>query len=290
MDKYRPSFLFHRPKFIFRDSQTSVVRFENQSAEIYFSNHQQSLISLPASPFGGFLTDREISKGDLLACLNEIHEWSARNSISEVVIRLFPNEYHPEFAAMITETLMEASFRVLYTDVTQYIPVTGNGSMELDIHKKRRLRNSDALGFQFRSLTSDFLDQSYALFVQSRDNKGYPVSMSLDGLRNMFVLFPDEYLLFGVFDKEKMIAASVSIKVSEEILYCFYIGDDLEYRSQSPVTALVSGIYAYCKTNGFEMLDLGLSTDKGIVNKGLYAFKKSFGALESPKLIFTRNL
>jgi hypothetical protein len=290
VDKYRPSFLFHRPKFIFRDPRNSVVRFENQSAEIYFSSQQQSLISLQASPFGAFVTDREISKGDLRACLSEIHEWSARNSISQVLIRLFPNEYHPEFAAMITEALLESSFKVLYTDVTQYIPVTGNDSMNLNAHKKRRLRNSDASGFQFRSLTSDFLDHAYALFVQSRDNKGYPVTMSLDALRNMFVLFPDEYLLFGVFDEAKMIAASVSIKVSEEILYCFYIGDDLEYRSHSPVTALVSGIYAYCKTNGFEMLDLGLSTDNGIVNNGLYAFKKSFGALESSKLIFTKNL
>lgn len=290
MDRYYPSFLFHRPKFIFRDPQTSVIRFENQSAEIYFSNQRQSLISLHASPFGGFLTDREIKKVHLLDCLSKIHAWADSNGISEVVIRLFPNEYHPEFAAMITETLVEASFKVLYTDVTQYITVAGNASMDLDTHKKRRLRNSNARGFQFRSLTSDFLDRAYALFVQSRDNKGYPVTMSLDGLRKMFALFPDEYLLFGVFDKEKLIAASVSIKVSEKILYCFYIGDDLEYRSHSPVTALVSGIYTYCKTNGFEMLDVGLSTDKGIVNKGLYVFKKSFGALEAPKLTFAKNL
>lgn len=114
--------------------------------------------------------------------------------------------------------------------------------------------------------------------------------MSLEGLQNMFTLFPDEYLLFGVFDEEKMIAASVSIKVCQRILYCFYIGDDLEYRSQSPVTVLVAGIYEYCRVNNFFVLDLGLSTEKGIVNKGLYTFKKSFGAVESPKLTFVKKL
>ena len=113
--------------------------------------------------------------------------------------------------------------------------------------------------------------------------------MSLDALQKMFALFPNEYLLFGLFDAERVIAGSVAIKVSDQILYCFYLGDDLEYRTHSPVTALVSGIYDYCKINNFLMLDLGLFTDKGVLNQGLFNFKKSFGALASPKLTFDKH-
>lgn len=290
MNKYYPSFIFHNPKFIYRDLQSPVIRFHHESAEIFFSNQEQTLISLHASPFGSFLTDREITKNDVQICLDKVYEWSASNGVNKLVIRSFPVEYHPKFAHLIKETLLESSFQVLYTDVAQVIFVSASGSMNLNTHKRRRLRNAETRRFQFRSLIPTFLDRSYELFSQSRDGKGYPLTMSLEGLQNMFSLFPDEYLLFGVFDQAKMIAASVSIKVCKKILYCFYIGDDLEYRSQSPVTVLIAGIYEYCRVNNFSMLDLGLSTDKGILNKGLYTFKQSFGAVDSPKFTFAKQL
>jgi len=288
VDHYYPSFLFHRQKFIFRNSEIPVIRFQHLSAEIYFSQQDQRLISLPASPFGAFLTDREIQKVDLHGCLDEMGAWSKPRGITELMIRMFPNEYHPRFASIITETLLESGFQIMYEDRAQYIPIKAKGSMDLNSHKKRRVRNSDTRGFQFRQLSQEALDRCYDLFVQSRVSKSYPITMSLDALRSMFALFPDQYLLFGLFDAERVIAASVAIMVSDEILYCFYLGDDLEYRTYSPVTALVSGIYDYCKVNNFLMLDLGISTDKGVVNEGLYNFKKSFGALESPKVTFIK--
>lgn len=290
MDKPYPRFIFHHPKFIFRNPETTVVLFEERSAEIYFSHNHDSLISLDASPFGSFVTDRGIKKDDLLSCLKKIEQWSGAHNITTVLIRSFPNAYQPRLSALIKETLLEFSFKVLYEDIAQVIDVTPGGRLALNTDKKRRLRNSDARGFQFRSLPPAFLEEGYSLIVQSRKNKGYPVTMSFEGVKNMFALFPDEYLLFGVFDKERMIAASVSVKISKDILYCFYLGDDLAYRTHSPVTILVTGIYEYCKANDFSTLDLGLSTDKGIMNKGLYTFKKTFGTVDSPKLTFIKEL
>ena len=289
MDQRFPSFLFHRQKFVFRNTGASVVRFHHQSAEIYFSKQEQKLVSLNTSPFGGFLTDRAIKKEDLYACLDEIYGWSKTQKIVTVVIRMFPDAYYPQLASLVKDVLLESQFEILYEDIAQYIPVGAEQPMDLDTHKRRRLRASDTLGYQFRILSAEALERCYELFVQSRINKGYPITMSLDALLEMFALFPDEYLLFGLFNDENVIAASVAIKVSDQILYCFYIGDDLGYRAHSPVTTLVAGIYEYCRENNFSMLDLGLSTDKGIVNKGLYNFKKSFGALESPKMTFIKN-
>ncbi len=288
---YQPNarFLFHDSKFIFRNPEASVVRFINGSAEIYFSNNKQSLISLEASPFGGFMTDRIVVKEDVTSCLAQVEEWSKVHDMSHILIRLYPTAYHPESAALINEALLKFSFKILYADVAQIIDVTG-GSLKLNADKKRRLRNCNEQGFEFRSLPRDFLSEGYSLIVQSRTTKGYPVTMSLEDLQNMFVLFPHEYLLFGMFDRNRMIAASVSIKVNDEILYCFYLGDDLEYRTYSPVTALVAGIFEFCQTHKFSTLDLGLSTDKGIMNHGLYAFKKSFGANDSAKLTFIKQV
>lgn len=284
-----PSFIFHHPKFIFRNPEDSIVLFENHPVKIYFSRIGNSLISLDKSPFGSFIVDQHIVPNDLSSLLGKVMVWSKSEGITNLMIRAFPEVYQPVHSGIIKTALLGSGFIETYSDITQVVPLSDE-SMNLNTHKKRRLRKAEALGFSFRELTLDFLEESYSLIVESRINKRYPVTMSLQELKNMFALFPTAYILFGVFDKNKLISASVSIKVSEEILYCFYIGDDLTYRTYSPVTFLINGIYHYAKGNHFKILDLGLSTDKGILNRGLYAFKKTFGTIDSVKLTFTKQL
>jgi lipid II:glycine glycyltransferase (peptidoglycan interpeptide bridge formation enzyme) len=87
-----------------------------------------------------------------------------------------------------------------------------------------------------------------------------------------------------------LIAASACIKVNDKILYSFYIGDALSFRPHSPTTLLINGIYRYCQARHYKILDLGISTDKGVLNEGLYAFKKTFGCFDSFKLTFLKQL
>lgn len=283
------SFLFHRPKFVFRNPEKSPIVFEGHSAHIYFSRLGDTLLSLDGAPFGSFILADRSTTHDVIALVEKIVSWSTKNGIANLLIRSFPEAYHPQHSRLIKTSLHESGFTTKYEDTTQAIPIQ-SGAMRLDTHKKRRLRKAEVSGFSFRELSLNFLEEGYSLIVDSRENKGYPVTMSMKDLADMFALFPSEYLLFGVFDKHKLISVSVSIKVNTEILYCFYIGDDLAYRSLSPVTYLINGIYQYCRSNHFRLLDLGISTDKGILNKGLYTFKKTFGSVDSPKLTFVKQL
>lgn len=283
------SFLFHHPEFVFRNPEKSPIAFEGHSAQIYFSRLGDALLSLDSAPFGSFILDDSATVHDVISLVEKIVSWSTNNGITTLLIRSFPEAYHPEHNRLIKTSLLESGFTIKYEDITQVIPIL-SGPMPLNTHKKRRLRKAASSEFSFRELPLDFLDDGYLLIVRSREIKGYPVTMSLKELKEMFALFPKKYLLFGVFDKHKLISVSVSIKVNTEILYCFYIGDDLAYRSHSPVTYLINGIYEYCRSNHFKLLDLGISTDKGILNKGLYTFKKTFGSVDSLKLTFVKQL
>jgi hypothetical protein len=283
-------FLFHQPKFVFRNPDDHVIPFENPLVKIYFSRVGNSLTSLDRSPFGSFVLDDRASKNDLLSIIREIEDWSRAKGVTSLIIRSFPEIYQAHHSLLIKNSLLATSFAIkYYYDITQAIPVSKE-KMSLNTHKKRRLRKAEALGFTFRLLSIEFLEESYRLIVESREHKDYPVTMSLADLTAMFKRFPDEYLLFGMFDKNKLIATAVSIRVNAEIMYCFYIGDDLAYRTYSPVTPLVNGIYQFCQMNNYKILDLGISTDKGVLNKGLYNFKKSFGTLDSDKLTYLKQL
>lgn len=290
MDKSPTTFIFHHPKFIFRNPDNFIIFFEERSAQIYFSRVGDTLISLDRAPFGSFIIHPEIATADIRSCVDKITSWSKANGITTLMVKSFPESYDPTHNKLIKQELLASGFDVLYEDITQVIHITSEGKLNLNTHKKRRVRKAEVSGFTFRELTLNHLKDSYALIVESRKNKSYPVTMSFEDLQHMFTQFPNDYFLFGVFDKDRLIAASVCIKVNPEILYCFYIGDDLDYRKFSPVTLLVNGIYDFCRDHYFKILDLGISTDKGKLNKGLYTFKKSFGSIDSFKLTFLKQL
>jgi hypothetical protein len=289
VDNSVTSFLFHQPNFIFRNPENPIVSFQEESTLIHFSRIGDSLISMDRAPFGSFIIDQRATENSLLTVVDKVAAWSKSNGVSNLLIRSFPEVYNPEQHALIKGALLKSGFDIQFTDVAQIIPVTDE-PMNLNTHKKRRVRKAVELTFTFSQLPISLLEKSYSLIVESRQTKGYPVTMSLDELTKMFREFPQAYMLFGAFDQKKLIAASVCIEVNSEILYCFYIGDSLSYRTYSPVTFLVQGIYEFGCKSRFKIIDLGLSTDKGILNSGLYNFKKSFGTVDSVKLTFLKQL
>lgn len=290
MNKASTFFLFHSPSFVFRNLENPIIPFESELATIYFSRVGNSLVSLEKAPFGSFILDARASKSDLILLIEKIQEWSKSNQITHLTVRSYPEIYAPDQSNLIKSALEESGFSIKYRDITQVIPVAAGEEMNLNTHKKRRLKKAHTLGFTFRQINPNFLEESYALIVESRKNKGYPITMNLKELEDMFTLFPQDYLLFGVFENNKMIGTSVSIKINPQILYCFYLGDHLSYRAYSPTTFLVHGIHDICKIHKIEFIDLGISTDRGLLNKGLYTFKKTFGSFDSYKLTFEKHL
>jgi hypothetical protein len=52
---------------------------------------------------------------------------------------------------------------------------------------------------------------------------------------------------------------------------------------------LIEGLYEFCQKENFTLLDLGISTDKGLANEGLIRFKKNLGAKSALKLSFLKT-
>ena len=101
----------------------------------------------------------------------------------------------------------------------------------------------------------------------------------------MTSVFANDILCFGVFsqDSKDLIASSICIKVSDEVLYVFYWGDIPLESSHSPIIILSSFLYEFCLENKFKILDIGTSTSNGEPNYGLVRFKENIGFKESLK-------
>ncbi len=189
---------------------------------------------------------------------------------------------------MINEALTEAGFTIKYKDITQILKV--DQELKLNRLRRRKLRQCEGAGFVFAELNPDRLGDAYELFAQSRKHKGYPVTMKLSDFKNEFGRFPSRYRLYGVSDGHVLIAAGVVIAVNDEILYYFFGGQSQKYDEESPSTFLVYNLFQEARKKKIKLIDLGISTDKGELNHGLYEYKKSFGAFDSFKLTFELNL
>ena len=115
VNKTAPAFLFHQPKFIFRNPEDIIVTFENEKAKIYFSRTADTLISLDRSPFGSFILEETADENDLLTLIGEIKSWASIHDVANLLIRAYPQAYQPQHDALVKSALLQSGF--LFTDI-----------------------------------------------------------------------------------------------------------------------------------------------------------------------------
>ena len=241
-----------------------------------------------AKPKGSFDLSAGVEHGEISIFLKEILNIIKTKGISEVRIKHWPLAYSG--GELVHETLIDFGFKKAMSDVNQHIAITQEDyKNRINKNERKKLNQCKRAGYHFKVLNSRWLPEVYDLVKNTRQRKGFPVSMSFEDLSMTFNALPDHYHLFGVYDEDRLIATSVSIRISKKILYNFYHADHIEYRSKSPLVLLNEGIYNYCRNAEIEILDLGISSVDGILNKGLYTFKENLGCTVSEKNTYVLN-
>ncbi len=148
---------------------------------------------------------------------------------------------------------------------------------------KQLLKNASKNDFKFSEEFAPDLEIIHAFIENSRKRKQREMTMHLERFKDSFRRFPNDFKVFSVTKNQEIIAIGVTISVSAGILYTFYLADEEKYLFASPVIFLISGIYDFCRQNGYHLLDLGIATENGVINEGLAHFKQRLGAGQSIK-------
>ncbi len=286
-------FFFHNESFLFYREDSFFYEWEEDGEyiRIPFRTEGPLMNSLTFSSFGGFDLSETIDKTQLGQFLMQM-EHMPETGIERIRIRTFPACYSPAKWEIQHNALLEAGYKVLIQDVNMHLNV-GQSSFRslLASTEKRYLNRAQKEKWLFKKLDwREYLTDCYDLFLEARAHKGYPISMNLTDLEDMYRHFPDEFLLFGVFHAGTLIASATCIRVNSGILYVFYHGDRITYRAKSPVVSLYSGLYDFARSNGMTILDQGICTHMGVVNEGLCRFKQNLGGIESPKITYEKEI
>jgi hypothetical protein len=258
-------------------------------ALINFTEIGNRVVSGDGATFGSFDISDNITESDLTAFIEDIERKLRLEGFRYIEIKHWPSIF--PLSELVQSSLLARGFRPFIRDINQSIKISKNRFSEIIRHnEKKKLAQCYKAGFFFRKEGIEVLNSAYKLVVDSRERKFYPVTMSLRALQLSFKKAPENYLIFSIYDGKILIATAISVVINSSVLYNFYHADHADYRNFSPTVFLIEGIYKYCQATGYTILDLGISTDKGILNKGLFNFKRNVGCESSDKFTYTKEI
>jgi hypothetical protein len=260
-------------------------------AGIFFHVQDYRAVSPLRAPFGSIEFSEAVSLSFLYEFIGFFEKSLRKMGVREIVIKNPPTPYHAERMELLQVFLQNSGYQILTAEPGACI-IVSDESFESRIHtsQKQLLVQCRKADLHCKQLSVDQLPTIYTFISKHLTKKGYKLSMAYDDLQNTVDVFAAEFFLFAVFDDKKMIAASISIQVTEDVLYNFYIAHDADYNSLSPAVMVIEALYQYCQKSKIRLLDLGTSALDQKPNFSLLDFKLRLGAEVTAKLSFNKRL
>lgn len=244
------------------------------------------------SLFGSFEFNLRIHPNLLLDFWSFIENDLRLRRIKEVRITTFADCYDSKKSAIISKTMENSGFKIVLKAINHHITIDENPLKErMHPMEVRRLNKCELSGFSFQQEEPAQAEEIYDFLHFCRQEDDLQLSITKDTFLNYLDKFPKNYPFFSVRNDDKLLAATIAIRVHRKILYSFLPGSLRKFKKYSPTVMLNDGLYTYCQAHNIEMLDLGISTEKdGTDQKSLIVFKERIGGEKSFKYFFEKRL
>lgn len=204
----------------------------------------------------------------------------------------FPPEfYEPKMIAGLLNVLLRYGYSISWQDLNYAIDLH-----QCDEHKyiqqirqnaRKNLRQALSHGLSLvPCIDLEMKKEAYRIIAVNREERGYPLRMSWDQVRETIGIVAHEFFL--VKYKDISVAAAIVFHVTDEIAQVIYWGNILEYNSLRSINYLAFQLVEFYKAKGFHYLDIGPSSEKGSLNYGLCDFKDSIGCFASSKFVLNK--
>ena len=260
--------------------------------KIHFLLKDNEAYSPYQSLFGSFEFNPRVSGGLLEEFWNYIEADLIQRGIRSISITHPAECYHQVKAQKVNALLINHNFEIVFNAVNHHIEIDEDRLVsKMHLMEQRRLAKCEREGFKFTEHQSSDLEMIYSFLDQCRTEQGLDISISKDKLALYAREFPQDYLPFSVKKDDKIVAATIAIRVNRYVLYKFLHGNLKAYHNFSPAVLLMDGLYRYCQKHGYEKLDLGISTTRKEGDQdSLISFKERMGGVRSQKHFYRKKL
>jgi hypothetical protein len=272
--------------YLFKNKQNKAV------AHIHFTKAPDaSFTSLSFVPFGGIQCTENCSAQELQFLLNSAESWISQQNEGSIFITTAPVCYPSGAKEALARAYHAAGYKPVNTYINHHINVAEAPFQQTIVSsERRRLLKCRNAGFQASICKEPDVQIVYNFIRDSRNKKNYFLSVTREQIALFLSDFPQQYLVFAVTDKRKIIALSLAVRVHTQVLYNFLPADLADYHEYSPMVLLNEAMYEYCQNESISILDLGISLDHhGIEKPGLIRFKQNLGGQQSLKITYGKS-
>ena len=257
------------------------------SALLHVYVEKEKAISPLRSPYGSFIFSENAPHIQLSEFIRYAEKSLAEKGVQTLLLKNPPEIYNP----LLYKMMLESGYLIQLEETSAVMEVNeGKYVDSLNQSKKSLLKKGHDNQLHLQQLSFDQLSEVFDFLNKCYTEKGYALSMTFEEVQKVMRLFPKSFFLHGVLREEKMVAACISIRVKQTILYTFYYNHLKEYDFMSPIVFLIEGLYQFCQVENIQLLDLGTSNKGDQINESLLNFKLSLGAKRSRKITFVKNL
>jgi hypothetical protein len=251
----------------------------------FYLNYQQTedCLRIPGRlTFGGFLpVDRNaVSQNEARELVNVLT--SGMSAGVKLQWKLPPQYFLPEIFISQNEVFDSSHFREVL-DLNQHIIVREWQSNDMSKGNQKKVRQAVSAGMNLRQATSEDVSKCYEVLSLNRKAIGAPVTMKLTEIQDAVVNFPSVYKVNYLDLGGDVAAMCLTVEIESKVRYVLYWADNLNFRNYSPLALLCEKLVEEARNDGLYFLDLGISSNNGLINEGLYRFKKNLGAVTSTK-------
>jgi hypothetical protein len=201
----------------------------------------------------------------------------------DIYIRLPPVDYYNDLYKINLKVIEKFQGVLIYTDTNHHINLSGSFESKIRRNRVRDLKKSLVFGLVFKQIS---IIDAYNIIEKNRINKNLMPSVKVQSIVHLSAVIPQAINSFGVYEQNNLIAASITYKISNSLVYVFMWGHDPDAENGGlAITSLCKGLFDYYQNESVKILCLGTSSVKGQLDLGLANFKLGLGAVESERKV-----
>ena len=277
--------IFYAESYLSNQGYQKPIRFEykqgNSRLFIILNLEGTHAVSLPRSLFGSFYCEN-VAHEHLIKFERDVSARLMKMGIDVIQI----THPVPIYSSFIREKwLMESGYLVKSTELNQHVELSS--SVDLHHMEQRKInRFEDLLVIQ----SCDDFNLLHQFISACRKQQGLEINITRENLLNLVKSNPQKYEGYLVKLEDKIICVLIFVVVDAENVYYYLPATLEEYKSYSPMVALMNYLYKLLDQRGFKNFDLGISSVNGIKQEGLYEFKAHMGAKTSYRITYQKFL
>jgi hypothetical protein len=246
-----------------------------------------------SAPFGGYsYLNEDIRISYIDEALSLLSGWAKEKQIAAIRITLPPGIYGESFISKQVNSLYRNGFSIEKVDLNYAYHLhhfDEHYASSIWYNAKKNLKIALGNQLSFSLCDAGEKEKAYNIITQNREARGFPLRMTWQQVQLSASVMNADFFLVNS-NEGIAVAAAVIFHVAKKMVQVIYWGDLPEYAGLKTMNFLSYKVFEHYKTQQFEIIDIGPSTENSVPNFGLCEFKESIGCDISCKFSFSKSI